>query len=100
MAGDGVQVTVKILDREYPVACAEEERDALLAAAELVSERMREVRDRGNVIGTDRVAVMAALNMAHELLYLRETESTCERVRDQIDTLQQRVDAALEQDSA
>jgi cell division protein ZapA len=82
------------------VACAEEERDALLAAAELVSERMREVRDRGNVIGTDRVAVMAALNMAHELLYLRETESTCERVRDQLDTLQQRVDAALEQDSA
>ena len=100
MSGQAVPVTVKILDREYQVACREEERAELLSAAEMVNERMREVRSRGNVIGTDRVAVMAALNMAHELLALRDTETICERVRERVDTLHERVSAALEQDES
>ena len=95
MSGSSVPVTVRILDREYQIACREDERDELLAAAALVHERMQEVRSRGNVIGTDRVAVMAALNMAHELLALRELEGSCERVRERVGELQDRVATAL-----
>jgi len=91
MAGDSVQVTVKILDREYQIACREDERADLLAAAEMVNDRMRAIRGRGSVIGTDRIAVMTALNMAHELLALQETQQTCERVRDRVAALQERV---------
>ena len=95
MAGDTVQATVKILDREYQIACREDERADLMAAAEMVNDRMKAIRGRGNVIGTDRVAVMTALNMAHELLALQETQATCERIRDRVHTLQQRVSEAL-----
>lgn len=95
MGNETVQVTVKILDREYQIACREDERADLLAAAELVSDRMRTIRGQGNVIGTDRVAVMTALNMAHELLAGQETQAVCERVRDRIGALQERVDGVL-----
>jgi len=95
MSGSSVPVTIRILDREYQIACREDERDDLIAAARTVHERMQEVRSRGNVIGTDRVAVMAALNMAHELLALRELETSCERVRDRIGEIQERVATVL-----
>jgi cell division protein ZapA len=62
------QVTIRILEKEYNVACPAEEKPALLASAELLSHKMREIRDSGKVVGLDRVAVMAALNLANELL--------------------------------
>ncbi|MDX9739621.1 MAG: cell division protein ZapA [Gammaproteobacteria bacterium] len=61
-------VTIRILDKEFRVACPPEERESLLAAARYLNERMREVRDTGKVIGLDRIAVMAGLNVANELL--------------------------------
>jgi cell division protein ZapA len=62
------QVTIRILEKEYNVACPAEEKPALLASAELLNHKMREIRDSGKVVGLDRVAVMAALNLANELL--------------------------------
>ena len=83
-----VPVSVHILDKEYQVACAEEERDGLLHAADFVNRRMKEIRDRGNVIGTDRIAVVTALNVAHELLQLKASESAVtQRVRELQDNL-------------
>jgi cell division protein ZapA len=64
-------VTVRILEKEYHVACPAEEKSALLASAELLNQKMREIRDGGKVVGLDRVAVMAALNLANELLESR-----------------------------
>jgi cell division protein ZapA len=61
-------VNVKILDKEYQVSCKAEERAELLDSAELLNLRMREIRESGKVTGLDRIAVMAALNMANELL--------------------------------
>jgi cell division protein ZapA len=61
-------VTVQILDKEFLIACPQEEREALLSSARYLSERMREVRDTGKVIGLDRISVMAGLNIANELL--------------------------------
>ncbi len=83
-----IPVSVHILDKEYQVACAEEERDGLLHAADFVNRRMKEIRDRGNVIGTDRIAVVTALNVAHELLQLKASESAVtQRVRELQDNL-------------
>ena len=61
-------VTVRILDKEYRVACKEGEEDELLASARHLDGRMRDIRASGKVIGTERIAVMAALNLAHDLL--------------------------------
>src|SRR3981081_3560158 len=59
---------VSILGREYRAACKESERDELLLAVQLLDRRMREIRDSGKIAGTERIAVMAALNMGTELL--------------------------------
>lgn len=68
MSQQSTTVEVKILDKEYLVACPEEERDALLRAARHLDTKMREIRSSGKVFGTERIAVMAALNITHELL--------------------------------
>ncbi len=62
---------VSILGREYRVACKESEREELLQAVQFLDQRMREIRDSGKVAGTERIAVMAALNIAHEVLRAR-----------------------------
>ena len=67
-------VTLRILDKDYAVACAPSQRQELLSAAQLLDTRMREVRDSGKVLGLERVAVMAALNMSHEIQTLRSRE--------------------------
>jgi cell division protein ZapA len=70
------QVTLKILDKDYAVACSSEQRQDLIEAAQLLDRRMREVRDSGKVLGLERVAVMAALNMSHEIHTLRSREDS------------------------
>jgi len=63
-----VQLDIQILGRDYKVACKEHERAELLAAVGFLDKRMREIRDGGKISGADRIAVMAALNLANELL--------------------------------
>ena len=67
-AGTFAHVTIKILEKEYNVACPLEEKASLLASAVVLNGKMREIRDSRKVVGLDRVAVMAALNLANELL--------------------------------
>lgn len=66
-----VGVDVYILDKAYRIACREEERDDLVASARLLNDKMREVRGSGRVLSNDRLAILAGLNLAHELLQLR-----------------------------
>ncbi len=61
-------VNVKILEKEYQISCPADERKDLLDSAELLNSKMREIRDSGKVVGLDRIAVMAALNMANDLI--------------------------------
>lgn len=68
-------VFVKILDKEYQVACPREERQALVESAQLLDERMKAIRGTGAVIGLERIAVMAALNLSHELLQAKTTSN-------------------------
>jgi cell division protein ZapA len=68
MTEDKAQVSVRILDKEYQVACPANERTNLLDSAEILNKKMREIRDTGSIVGLDRIAVMAALNMANDLI--------------------------------
>ena len=68
MEDPSITLDVSILGREYRVACRESEREELLQAVQFVDRRMREIRDSGKISGTERIAVMAGLNIAHELL--------------------------------
>jgi cell division protein ZapA len=76
-----VTLDVSILGREFKVACREGERNELLEAVTFLDRRMREIRDAGKVSGTDRIAVMAALNIAHELLRDRRAAAAAAQVR-------------------
>jgi cell division protein ZapA len=68
-------VTINIAGREFRVACPEGEEKQLLASVELLNRKMKEVRDIGKVVGNDRIAVMAALNIAHEFLAQKPGEA-------------------------
>ena len=68
MADSGNTIEVNILGRSYKIACEDGERDALMQAVAYLDGKMGEIRKAGKVSGTDRIAVMAALNIAHELL--------------------------------
>jgi len=91
------RVSVRIMEKEYMVACPYEERSALLDAAEFLNARMREIRDSGKVVGHDRIAVMAALNLAHEFLKNRDRENKVDNgVGHRVRALRERVEGALE----
>ncbi len=72
------RISVRILEKEYQIVCPTEERSDLLDSAEVLNGRMREIRDSGKVVGLDRIAVIAALNMANELLRLKKSDSNLE----------------------
>jgi cell division protein ZapA len=100
-----VMLDVSILGREFKVACKESERVELTEAVALLDRRMREIRDTGKVSGTDRIAVMAALNLAHELLRERrgatseavvgEAPIDAESTRRRIQSMQSAIDQAM-----
>ena len=88
-------VAVTILDKEYRVACSEDEQAGLQASAKLLNERMAKIRNGGSVIGAERIAVMAALNIAHELIQAKAGLAR-QPVEDQmLERLHDKVQAAL-----
>ena len=89
-------VSVHLLDREYTVGVAPDERSSLMAAAKLLDTKMREVRGGNRMAAVDRVAVLAALNLAHELQQLRDQAGVREReIARVIDDLNRKLDRAL-----
>lgn len=90
---DSTTVYVNILDKDYQVACPPEEKSALNRAALELDKRMRSVRASGSIIGLDRIAVMTALNLCHELQQIQqggggipsETAATLERLAKKLD---------------
>ncbi|KAB0547793.1 cell division protein ZapA [Pseudomonas argentinensis] len=93
-------VTVQILDKEYCIACPADERSNLQNAARYLDGKMREIRSGGKVIGADRVAVMAALNITHELLHKQQNlDQQVSTSRNHVRDLLGRVDDALHDDA-
>jgi cell division protein ZapA len=89
-------VSVSILDREFLVACAPGERAGLIAAAAHLDSRLREVRSHARGAALDRVALLTALNLSHELLELqRRNEDASSRMAQQLQALQARLDGAF-----
>jgi len=90
-------LSVRILEKEYMIACAPEERTELLDSAEFLNGRMREIRDSGKIVGLDLIAVMAALNLAHELILLRARENGTEQeVGSRLKAMRERVETSLQ----
>ncbi|KAF1687318.1 cell division protein ZapA [Pseudoxanthomonas broegbernensis] len=93
---DAQPVEVRILDRDYTVGVTAAERDSLLAAARMLDARMRELRGNNRVVSLDRIAVLAALNLAHELQQAREERDAREReLARTLDALHRRLDGML-----
>jgi len=90
------QVTIRILEKEYQVACPAAERPSLMASAELLNAKMREIRDSGKVVGLDRVAVMAALNLANDLIKAQSQDEELKHIVGvRIRSMREHLDTAL-----
>jgi cell division protein ZapA len=89
-------VAVNILGKEYRIACEPGTESELISAARFLDSRMREVRGSGKVIGTDRIAVMVSLNLAHELLQEKsEKDSAASSANKRLRALRERIEIAL-----
>jgi cell division protein ZapA len=96
MTEQNAQVSVRILDKEYQVACPASERTNLLDSAEILNAKMREIRDTGRIVGLDRIAVMAALNMANDLLHANARDQELEGgISNRLKIISDRVDHVL-----
>jgi cell division protein ZapA len=96
MSNSTAQVSVRILDKEYQVACPASERTDLLDSAEVLNAKMLEIRDSGRIVGLDRIAVMAALNMANDLLHAQARDRVMEGdVSTRLKIISDRVDSVL-----
>jgi cell division protein ZapA len=88
-------VTVKILDKEYQVACPEEQEAELVISAKYLDKQMRGIRDSGKVIGLERIAVMAALNISYELLQASDHVDPNPANGDSVKRINRKLDDAL-----
>lgn len=89
-------IAVNILGKEYRIACGPEQEEALLKSSRLLDARMQEIRQSGKVIGTDRIAVMAALNLAHDLLNQESNVgNAADTANKRVRSLRERIEIAL-----
>ncbi len=93
MAAKGLDVT--IMGREFRVACAPEEQEQLLTAVEYLDNKMREIRDAGKVIGVERIAIMAALNITNEFLNTRVGGFDVGDFKRRMNSMQKQIDEAM-----
>jgi cell division protein ZapA len=98
MADSANTIEISILGRNYKIACEEGEREALMQAVAYLDGKMGEIKKAGKVSGTDRIAVMAALNIAHELLSLKVGNGfDIGQAKRRISLLEAKLDAAIAQ---
>lgn len=91
-----IAVDVRILDKEYRVMCPLDERDDLIASARELDKRMQEIRDHSRIIGSERIAVIAALNLMHELLQKEAQQQETDRsLNKRLAHIAQQIDDAL-----
>lgn len=96
MSDNSIPVTVKIAGKEYKISCPEGEHESLVASALRVSQDMKKIREGGKALGAERIAVMAALNIASELLNVEGiSKSDQSDISGRLDTLQESIDTAL-----
>jgi cell division protein ZapA len=92
---NNVSLDVAIMGREFRVACPEDEREGLLQAVSYLDRKMREIRDSGKVIGLERIAIMAAINITHDYLGSKPIEPDLREQRHRLDQMSKLLDQAL-----
>ncbi len=95
MKEETVPVTVKILEKDYRIACAPNHKQSLEDSAALLNDKMHEIRSSGKVIGSDRIAVMAALNLAHDLLQQQQHSAHDSDLQKQLRKMREKVDEVV-----
>jgi cell division protein ZapA len=98
MSAEIKQEQIRLLDKEYTVACPPQEREGLLESARVLDNKMREIRDRGKIVGNERIVVMAALNIIFELMQQQGGDRNQSDIELRLRLLNQKLDAALEQE--
>lgn len=93
MQAKGINIT--IMNREYSVACPPEEHEALMDAARYLDKNMKEIQKTGKIVGSERCAVMAALNITNDLLQLKRSTAGQEKVQERLESIKDRIDEAL-----
>ena len=88
-------VEVNIMGREFTVSCTEEERPGLMNAVDFLDKKMRDIRDGGKIIGVERIAIMTALNLSHELLNSKTGEVDTGDIKRRITKMQDDIDQAV-----
>jgi cell division protein ZapA len=92
-------VIVNILGKEYQIACPEEEKPSLISSAQMLNDSMEKIRSSGKVVGLDRIAVMAALNLAHDLLTIQNEEGSDTKESSlKLSLMKEKVSAFLEEE--
>lgn len=88
-------VDVNIMGREFTVSCTDEERPGLINAVNFLDKKMRDIRDGGKIIGVERIAIMAALNLAHELLNTKSGSVDVGDIKRRISQMQDQIDGVF-----
>ncbi|MBC6428998.1 MAG: cell division protein ZapA [Cellvibrionales bacterium] len=89
-------VTIRLLDKPYQINCDQEAREDLLESARLLNSRLLEIKKSGTVIGLERMAIMAALNLSHELVRLQKQGDAGRQLGSGLARLQEKISAAIE----
>ena len=90
-------ISVVILDKEYRVSCPDEERDGLISAASFLNEKMQVIKQSGRIVGLDRIAVMAGLNITHDLLAENKKKNGITlNFSEKVNALQNKLDFAID----
>jgi len=92
---DTSSLNIEIMDKEYRVSCPPDEQDSLRASAEFLNKKLNEIKQRGSIIGAERIAIMVALNLAHELLNSQGFEQGFTDLDSRVGNLQNKIDIAL-----
>jgi len=88
-------LNIKIMDKDYRVACPQDQQSSLQDSARFLNERLNDIKSKGAIIGTERIAIMAALNLAHELLGSHDAASEFSDIDARMINIQKKIDIAL-----
>lgn len=88
-------VDVQIMGREFTVSCTDEERQGLMDAVAYLDKKMRDIRDSGKIVGVERIAIMAALNLSHEVLNTKSGDIDIGDYKRRINAMQSQIDDAI-----
>jgi len=90
-----ISLTIRILDKDYQVNCQPDERDALILSAKMLDEKMEEIRRGSHIIGVERIAVLAALNLAHDLIRSEQSAQDGEESSHLLQSMNSKLSSAL-----